>query len=150
MKVLVITLGLLMASTSALAEKDKDKHDGDQGKRRAHIQQELNLSEEQLKQMREIREQGGSREDIRAVMTEEQQEKADAMRAKHHEKRGNRLERMKEHLALTDEQVEQIQEIHEQGGSREEVHAVLTEEQQAKMEKAKKEHRGKGKDKPAS
>jgi Spy/CpxP family protein refolding chaperone len=138
MKAIVITLGLLMASTSSLAEQDGGRPDADHEKRRAHIQQELGLSSEQVEQMREIREQGGSREDMRAILTEEQQTKAEEMRAKHREKRAERMDRMKEHLELTDEQVEQMREIREQGGSREEAHAVLTDEQQAKLEEARK------------
>ena len=42
----------------------------------------------------------------------------------------NKLARMQEHLNLSDAQVEQIRAIHEQGGGREEVRDVLTEEQQ--------------------
>jgi Spy/CpxP family protein refolding chaperone len=52
-------------------------------------------------------------------------------------KKGDRLKRMQEHLQLTDEQVEQIREIRSNGGSREDVRAVLNEEQIQLME----EHR---------
>ena len=52
MKALAMALGLLMASTVAIAERpdgtDGDKH----AQRRAHIQQELELSDAQIQQMR--------------------------------------------------------------------------------------------------
>ena len=47
---------------------------------------------------------------------------------------------MQAHLGLSDEQAEQIKSIREAGGSREEVRAVLTEEQQAKFDAVKKRH----------
>ncbi len=48
-----------------------------------------------------------------------------------------RLERMKAHLELTDEQVEQIRQIRADGGRRDEIRAVLTPEQQEKMDQAR-------------
>ena len=57
--------------------------------------------------------------------------------------RKERMERMREHLELSDAQVEQIREIRQNGGGREEVRAVLTEEQQAKMDAARARHREK-------
>ena len=53
-----------------------------------------------------------------------------------------RLQRMQEHLDLTAEQVQQIRDIREAGGGREEIQAVLTDEQRATME----EHRARWKD----
>ena len=58
MRALIITLGLLMASTTALAGRDGGEHRGPGGDKMARMQQELGLSEEQIEQMREIREQG--------------------------------------------------------------------------------------------
>lgn len=40
--------------------------------RRAQFQQQLNLSDEQVSQMREIRQNGGSRDEIHAVLNDEQ------------------------------------------------------------------------------
>ena len=50
---------------------------------------------------------------------------------------GDRLARMQQHLSLTDAQVEEIRAIRENGGSREDVRAILSDEQRAMIE----EHR---------
>lgn len=63
------------------------------------------------------------------------------------EERAARMERMKSHLELTDEQVEEIRQIREQGGGREQVRAVLTEEQQARWKEQRKLHKKQGKSK---
>ncbi len=55
--------------------------------------------------------------------------------------RKERMQRMREHLDLSDAQVEQMRQIRESGGSREEMRAVLTEEQQAKFDAARQRHR---------
>lgn len=57
--------------------------------------------------------------------------------------RKERMQRMREHLDLSDAQVEQMREIRESGGSREEMRAVLTEDQQAKFDAARQRHRQK-------
>ena len=49
--------------------------------RRARMQERLGLTEVQMEQMREIRQNGGSREDMRAVLTDEQIGILDEMRA---------------------------------------------------------------------
>ena len=59
------------------------------------------------------------------------------------EERAQRMERMKAHLELSDEQVAQIQQIRADGGGRDEIRAVLTEDQQAKLDEARKRHGGK-------
>ena len=142
MKISLIALGLLMASKLALAAHGHGG--GDREQHRAYMQQALGLSSEQIEQMEEIRERGGSREDMREVLTEEQQEKAQQMREKHKGKFAKRLTRMQQHLNLSDEQVAQIQAIREDGGSRDEVHSVLTEEQLTQLEekRARHPHRG--------
>jgi Spy/CpxP family protein refolding chaperone len=128
-----MALGLLMASTVAIAEPSDSTHGGIHEHRKAHIQTELKLSDEQVQQMREIRESGGTREEIQSVLTPEQQEKMAKIRAKNKGKRAQRMTRMQTHLELTDEQIEQMQEIREQRGSRKDIQAILTEEQKAKM-----------------
>ena len=60
----------------------------------------------------------------------------------HGGRRGDRLARMQEHLQLTDEQVAQIRSIRENGGSRDEVHAVLNDTQRAQLEEHRANHRG--------
>jgi Spy/CpxP family protein refolding chaperone len=52
---------------------------------------------------------------------------------------------MQQHLDLTDAQVEEIRQIKAEGGSREDIKAVLTEEQQQKMQQHRKRMQGKGK-----
>jgi hypothetical protein len=49
--------------------------------RMIHAQQRLGLSEAQMNQIRSIRENGGSREEVRSVLTEEQRAMMDAHRA---------------------------------------------------------------------
>ena len=90
MKTLItLALSLLLASGGAFAEEGaekgpggaKGKGKGDRsGERMARMQEHLGLSDEQMSQMQEIRANGGSREEMRAVLTEEQQEKMRAHR----------------------------------------------------------------------
>jgi Spy/CpxP family protein refolding chaperone len=105
------------------------------------MQQELGLTDEQVKEMREIREQGGSREEVHAVLTTEQKARAAELRT---ERKGERAKRMKEHLDLSDEQVTEIRGIRQAGGSREEIRTVLTSEQQEKFDQVRSKHKGKG------
>ena len=62
------------------------------------------------------------------------------LKKSHNDPAGDRTRRMKTHLGLSDEQAEQMKSIREAGGSHEEVRAVLTEEQQAKLDAIKKRH----------
>jgi len=52
---------------------------------------------------------------------------------------GDRLARMQRNLGLTDDQVKQMREIRERGGSREEMRAVLTEEQLLIMQERRRQ-----------
>ncbi len=52
-----------------------------QGPRMAHLQQSLGLSQEQVEQIRTIRQNGGGRDEIRAVLTDEQRATLDEHRA---------------------------------------------------------------------
>jgi len=52
---------------------------------------------------------------------------------------GDRLARMQKNLGLTDDQVKQMREIRERGGSREEMRAVLTEEQRVIMQERRRQ-----------
>lgn len=60
------------------------------------------------------------------------------------EERAQRMQRMKSHLELSDEQVEQMKQIRADGGGREEIRAVLTDEQARKWDEARKRHGQKG------
>jgi Spy/CpxP family protein refolding chaperone len=56
----------------------------------------------------------------------------------------DRVGRMQQNLGLSDEQVRQIREIRENNGSREEIRAVLTEEQRGLMKEHRKHRQGSG------
>ena len=60
---------------------------------RARMQQELGITDEQRQQMREIRQNGGSREDAAAVLTDEQRQKMQQWREQNPEK----ARKMKQH-----------------------------------------------------
>lgn len=61
----------LLATPFALAEGDKQHNHKE---RAARMQQQFGISDEQMAQMRSIRQNGGSREDAHAVLTQEQQQ----------------------------------------------------------------------------
>jgi Spy/CpxP family protein refolding chaperone len=88
-RLIVYLLLMLMSSVTVHAqsgsEGDEDREDPSQGQnqsrgqgqhgggdRIAQMQKNLHLSDEQVKQMRKIREDGGDRKQIRAVLTDEQ------------------------------------------------------------------------------
>lgn len=52
---------------------------------------------------------------------------------------GERLERMQKRLGLSDEQVSQLREIRQRGGSREEIRAVFTDEQWTMMQERRRQ-----------
>ena len=151
MKNLVMALSLAVASNVAFAQPDAASKGGHEGGKKGmplvQLQEELGLTDDQVEKMREIKEAGGSRKEMRAVLTPEQQSKVAELKKAHGGGMEKRLDRMKAHLGLSDEQVAEMQKIREEGGSREDVQAVLTPEQRAKMDQAR-EHR-KGQQKPA-
>ena len=114
------------------------------------LQEALELTDELVEEIRRIRESGGTREDVDAVLTEEQRAKADQMRKSHRSKGphgGDRIARMQQHLGLSDEQVAEMREIRENGGTREAMHAVLTDDQRAQLDQMRQAHGGMGKGK---
>jgi periplasmic protein CpxP/Spy len=154
MKYRVIALSLALASSMALAQPPNAPPNEPQGdgknRHQIRVQNELDLTDEQVKKMREIRDQGGSRAEMQAVLTPEQQAKAAALRKEHAGERQERQARMQEHLGLSEEQKTKMAEIRKQGGSREDMRAVLTPEQQAKFDAMRSQHQGPGqKMKPA-
>ena len=140
----MIALGLALASSITLAQAQDGQQGGPKaggkGPGMARMQQELGLTDEQLEQMREIRQNGGTREEVQAVLTPEQQAQAAELKKAH---KGKGANRMKKKLGLSDEQAAQIKEIQEAGGSREEIRAVLTPEQQANFDKMRSKRKGK-------
>ena len=145
----VFVIAALVAAPLALAEGY-----GQGGKRgaghAAHMQEKFGVSDEQLQQMRDIRENGGSREEMRAVLTDEQRTQMEQYRQENprgdygSKRRQERVSFMQQNFGVTDEQVQQMREIREGGGSREEARAVLTDDQRAQMEQWRQENPRKG------
>ncbi len=61
---------------------------GGNGHRMTHMQQALGLSQEQVEQIREIRQNGGGRDEIRGVLTDEQRALMDEHRASRQDRGG--------------------------------------------------------------
>lgn len=132
MKALILALSLTVAAAGVLAQTEAESSSGNNVAKLQKIKDRLGLTDEQVSEMREIREAGGSREDVRAVLSPEQQAKAAKLRQAQKGKGGNRTHRLQQ-LDLSDEQMTQIRSIRKEGGSREEVRAVLTPAQQTEL-----------------
>lgn len=144
MKNLILAVGMVLVSGATFAQPEEGRERHPHGKPGGPPPwfDEIGVSEEQREEMRAIKESGGSREDIRAVLTSQQQAQLDELKEAHGGSRADRIERMKEKLDLTDEQVEQMQKIREEGGDREDMFDVLTPEQQEKARHAKAKRKG--------
>jgi len=142
MKNLVMAFSLILVCSLAIARPEGGPQGAQEGKKEgvpfARMQSELGLTDEQMEKMREIHAAGGSREEMRAVLTPEQQAKAAEARKARKARKEDGLARMKKHLELSDEQVEEMRKIRQEGGSREDMRAVLTPEQQRKSDEARK------------
>ena len=143
MKALILALSLTVASAGVLAQSEDERPSGNKFAKLERMQNNLGLTDEQLDQMRDIRQAGGSRDDMYAVLNPEQQAKVAKLRKTHKGKGGDRKRRLQQ-LDLSDEQKTKIQNIRKEGGSREEVRAVLTPEQQAKLNTAHEKNNGAG------
>ena len=143
MKVLILALSLTLVSSAVLAQSEDEPPSGNKVAKLERMQNNLGLTDEQVRQMRDIRQAGGSREDMNAVLNPEQQAKVAKLRKTHKGKGGDRKRRLPQ-LDLSDEQKTQIQDIRKEGGSREEVRAVLTPEQQAKLDAAHEKNKEAG------
>jgi Spy/CpxP family protein refolding chaperone len=93
MKRILFITSLVLVSSLALADSHSDSQgQGSQGKggegrgggRLQRMQQHLNLSDEQVSEIRSIKQNGGSREDVRAVLNDEQR----AMMKQHRQRKG--------------------------------------------------------------
>ncbi|MCB1706188.1 MAG: hypothetical protein KDI17_15095 [Halioglobus sp.] len=104
-----------------------------QGAGKPRLENKLGLTDEQVKKMREIRDSGGSMAEMRAVLTPEQRAEAARMRSGSGAQ-GTRGARLQGYLGLSDEQMADITRILRDGGSREDVRAVLTPEQRSKYD----------------
>ena len=139
MNKLILAVVWTLASCVAMAESESASSAGAKKLPPKHpMPNELELTDEQVQEMRAIRDAGGTRADINAVLTPEQKDKAVKIRKQRHGNPANRMDRMQQHLGLTDEQVSEIGEIKERGGSRQEVRegirGVLTPDQQAEFD----------------
>lgn len=137
MKKLILALGLTLASSVALVQAEDTSTDSVKAPP-GRMQDQLGLTDEQVKEMRTIRDAGGSREEMNAVLTSEQQSKAAAHRKANHADPDKRMARLQEKLDLSDEQMAEIKALKQGGGSRDEIRAVMTPDQQAKFDEMRK------------
>lgn len=143
-KVAVLATVILMSSPLFVTAEESERRKPSPEERLERMQKHLDLSDDQVLQIQEIHENGGGKEEVGAILTE-------AQRAKMGKHRGSksRLKHMQKQLDLSDEQISQIREIRSNGGNREDVAKVLTEEQRSQMKahRAQSEHRrGHGED----
>jgi Spy/CpxP family protein refolding chaperone len=85
----VAMTALVSVSFAQAGEQQSERH----REMRARMQYELGITDEQRQQMREIRQNGGSREDAAAVLTDEQRRKMQQWREQNPEK----ARKMKQH-----------------------------------------------------
>ncbi len=134
MNKLMIGLLTLSLSTAVLAQP----HGGQRG----GMLQELDLTQEQWVQIKEIRENGGGRDEIHAVLTSEQLARAETLKQECSERRAGHVDKLKSELDLSDAQAQEMREIFDAGGSREDIRNVMTEEQQAQFDDMRKSRKG--------
>ena len=82
-EIIAVIAAALVAAPLAFAEgKGNSQTSGEHRAkhRAAHMQEQFGVSDEQLAQMREIRSNGGSREDVRAVLSEDQRSQMEQWR----------------------------------------------------------------------
>ena len=77
----LITTAVHAASESVEEGQGPKMRGGGNGQRMAHLQQALGLSDEQVAQIHEIRQNGGGRDEVRSVLTDEQRAMMDEHRA---------------------------------------------------------------------
>jgi len=133
MKNLLLALGITLASGLAVSQEATQAPP--QAEPRGippAWHDEVGLTDAQREELRRVQASGGTREEIRSILTPEQQAKiAELKRARKAD--GHSLDQLKDKLDLSDEQVAQMQQIRQQGGSRRELIAVLTPEQRDKF-----------------
>lgn len=141
MKNLVFALSLALASGLAVAQPGM-------GGGEPHWLKGIDLTDAQRAEMRKVRREGGSKDDVMSVLTPEQREKISELKGSRGGAAGDGLERMKRHLQLSDEQAAEMKKIREEGGSREDMLKVLTPEQQEQLQHAEKRRKGKKGERP--
>ena len=89
-KLLAGSVLALLVINSSYAGKGPPATEEERAARMERMQQHLELSDEQVAEMRRIREEGGGREEVRALMTDEQRDKFDQMRERHRKQKHGR------------------------------------------------------------
>jgi Spy/CpxP family protein refolding chaperone len=135
-----VVLGWVLLPNFTLAQPDAPPAHGGKPPRIAQMEDKLGLTDEQVQKMREIRDNGGSMADMRAVLTPEQQVKAAQLRKEHKGDLDERKAQMQQALGLSDEQMAKMAQVRKDGGSREDMRAVLTPQQQAKFDAMRSQH----------
>ena len=130
----IVIMGLSMPTTAAEESREKPSKE----ERLVRMQEQLNLSDDQVEEIRNVHSNGGGRDEISAILTDDQREQLRSFRKSGKEERINK---MREHLNLSDDQVAQIQSIKESGGGRKEIVAVLTDDQRQQMHEFKRHHK---------
>jgi len=88
--ILVTISALSLTAVVAHAGKGPPATEEERAARMERMQQHLELSDEQVAEMRRIREEGGGRDEVRAVLTDEQRDKFDQMRERHRKQKHGR------------------------------------------------------------
>ncbi len=140
-----IALALLAVMSMPLVGLAADEKPAVTDEQLGKMQQALKLSDEQVAKMRQIRDEGGTKKEMRAVLTDEQ--KAQAKAKSKASLTDEQLKKMQVQLKLSEEQVAKMRQIREDGGTRSDLLAVLTDEQKGQLKEMKqinKEKTGKG------
>jgi Spy/CpxP family protein refolding chaperone len=136
-KIAALATIILISTSTFVAAGESERRGLTPEERMDRMQKHLDLSDEQISQIREIHDNGGGREEFGAILTQEQRDKVGKDRGSK-----ERLKRMQKHLDLSDDQLSQIREIRSNGGSREDVAKVLTEEQRSVLKGHHKKNKG--------
>jgi Spy/CpxP family protein refolding chaperone len=135
-KIVALATIVLMSTTTLVAAAESGQGRPTPEERLGRMQKHLDLSDDQVSQIQQIHDNGGGREEIGAVLTQDQ-------RAKMGKHRGSEdhFKKMQEQLNLSEEQVSQIRDIRSNGGGREDVAKVLTEEQLSQLKELRKKNK---------
>lgn len=135
MKYFLVALSLALASGLTYAETEPAAGESVRGTHRGgppSWMDELGVTDEQKEEMRKIRDAGGSREDMSAVLTPEQREQLKSAKYAPGRKGGKPIH-IKDNLDLSEEQAAEMRRIRDEGGSRADMLQVLNDEQRSKL-----------------
>jgi hypothetical protein len=137
-----IALVVLTVMSMPLLALDGDEKSSLSDKQLTTMQKRLQLSDEQMSQMRKIRDEGGSKKEMGAVLTDEQKARAKEQKARAKEQKSTmtdeQLSKLQKQVQLSDQQMSKMRKIREDGGTRKEIFAVLSNEQKAQLKEDKK------------